>query len=60
VPEDRRWQDSVDRRLADIEQQLHGKNGLGEKLAGLTGRVSVVLAVLTTLCGLIIAQFFTN
>lgn len=55
-----RWKDSVDKRIYDIEQQLHGKNGLGEKISGLAGKVAVVLILLGTLMALILTHVLTQ
>jgi hypothetical protein len=48
-----RWQDSVEKRLEALESELHGKNGLAQKMAGLSARVTLAVAILLSLIGLV-------
>ena len=55
---DQRWQDSVERRLQALEEELHGKNGLAQTMAGIRARMTLTTSVLLLILGALVANLF--
>ncbi len=57
---DERWQDSVERRLDHIDDDLRGKNGVSKQLASIQARLKMLSIIsvflLTTILGAVVAD----